>query len=162
VTVTGHRSYAGLVSRLGGLSVDIVLAALAVAIIGRGIPEAWKLVASTPPTWLDTAFRIAADISPAIYFAACWQITGETLGSWLFGTRVTRSDGGRLGVVRAVLRAVFGMLLAPIWFVGLLTVLFDRRRRSLLDMAFGTVVRYLPRTPTPTSAPWADPPYGGR
>lgn len=141
-----HFSYAGLVSRLGGLAIDVMLAALAVAVVGRGIPEAWKLVARLPE-WLATAFRIAADITPAVYFAACWRLTGETLGSWLFGTRVTLPDGRRLGVVRALLRAVIGVILAPVWFLGLATVLFDERRRSLLDMAFGTVVRYIGRRP---------------
>lgn len=140
----GHRSYAGLVSRLGGLGVDILLSAIAVAVIGRGIPEAWKLVAGLP-SWLETVFRIAADVTPAVYFAASWRLTGETLGSWIFGTRVTLADGRSLGVVRSVLRAVIGILFAPLWFVGLIAVLFDARRRSLLDVVFGTVVRYIPR-----------------
>lgn len=143
--MSDHRSFAGLVSRLGGLGVDVLLAALAVAIIGLGIPEAWKLVARLP-SWLETTFRVVADITPAVYFAASWRLTGETLGSWIFGTRVTLADGSSLGGVRAVLRAVIGVALAPIWFVGMIAVLFDARRRSLLDMAFGTVVRYVPRS----------------
>jgi uncharacterized RDD family membrane protein YckC len=144
--VAGHRDYAGLVSRFGGLAIDILLSALAVAIVGRGVPEAWKLVARLPE-WLNTVFQIAADLTPLLYFATSWRLTGETLGSWIFGTRVTLPDGRRLGVIRAVLRAAFGIVLAPVWFVGLLTVLFDRRRRSLLDMVFGTVVRYIGRPP---------------
>jgi uncharacterized RDD family membrane protein YckC len=146
--VAGHRDYAGLVSRFGGLAIDILLSALAVAIVGQGIPEAWKLVARLPE-WLDTTFQVAADLTPALYFAASWRLTGETLGCWIFGTRVTLRDGRRLGVIRAVLRSVFGIVLAPVWFVGLLTVLFDGRRRSLLDMVFGTVVRYIGRPPRP-------------
>ena len=145
-----HRDYAGLVSRFSGLAVDILLAAVAVVVIGSGIPEAWKLVARLP-NWLDTTFQVIADITPALYFAACWRLTGETVGSWIFGTRVTLADGHQLGMVRAVLevllRAVFGLILAPVWFVGMLTVLFDARRRSLLDMAFGTVVAYIGRRP---------------
>jgi uncharacterized RDD family membrane protein YckC len=140
----GHRDYAGLVSRLSGLAIDILLAALAVVVIGSGVPEAWKLVARLPE-WLDTTFQVVADITPALYFAACWRLTGETLGSWIFGTKVTLPDGRQLGVVRAVLRAALGVILAPVWFVGMVTVLFDRRRRSLLDMAFGTVVGYIGR-----------------
>lgn len=144
--MTGHRDYAGLVSRLGGLAIDILLAALAVAAIGRGIPLAWQLVARLP-SWLETTFQVIADVTPALYFAACWRLTGETLGSWVFGTKVALPDGRSLGVVRAVLRAAFGVLLAPVWFVGMVTVLFDAQRRSLLDMAFGTVVAYIGRRP---------------
>lgn len=140
--MTDHRAYAGLVTRFGGLAIDIVLAALAVGVVGRGIPEAWKLVARLPD-WLNTTFQVIADIMPALYFAGAWRLTGATVGSWIFGTRVTLPGDGRLGVIRAVLRAVIGLVLAPVWFVGMVTVLFDARRRSLLDMAFGTVVGYV-------------------
>jgi uncharacterized RDD family membrane protein YckC len=142
----GHRDYAGLVSRLSGLAIDILLAAVAVAAVGRGVPAAWQLVARLPD-WLNTTFQVLADVTPALYFAACWRLTGETVGSWIFGTRVTLPDGGRLGVLRALLRAALGVFLAPVWYFGMLTVLFDARRRSLLDMAFGTVVAYIGRRP---------------
>jgi uncharacterized RDD family membrane protein YckC len=139
-----HRSYAGMVSRLGGLAIDVLLVAVAVAVIGHGIPDAWKLVARMP-RWLEKAFGMVADVTPTVYFTACWRLTGQTLGSWAFGTRVTRADGRHIGSVRAVLRAVLGVMLAPIWFLGLIAVMFDVRRRSLLDMVFGTVVRYVGR-----------------
>ncbi|NUT38220.1 MAG: RDD family protein [Hamadaea sp.] len=141
----GHKAYAGIVSRLGGLLIDVLVVALAVVVVGRGLPEMWKLVAGAPPHWLATAFDWGANITPAVYFAGCWRLTGETLGGVLFGTAVRRADGARLGIIRAVLRAVVGILLAPVWLIGLVTVLFDARRRSLLDMLFGTVVRYAGR-----------------
>jgi uncharacterized RDD family membrane protein YckC len=139
-----HRCYAGLVSRFGGLAIDVLLLAVAVAVIGRGIPDAWKLVARMP-RWLEMTFGMVADVTPTFYFAACWRLTGQTLGSWAFGTRVTRADGRHIGSVRALLRAILGVMLAPIWFVGSVTMLFDARRRSLLDIVFGTVVRYIRR-----------------
>jgi uncharacterized RDD family membrane protein YckC len=141
---SGHRSYAGLASRLGGLAIDILLVALVVVIIARGIPAAWELVAGKQPRWLQATFRYTADVAPAVYFAATWRMTGETFGSWIFGTRVTRTDGRRLSVARAILRSVIGLLLAPLWLVGMVTILWDERRRSLLDLVFGTVVRYIP------------------
>jgi uncharacterized RDD family membrane protein YckC len=147
-----HRAYAGLISRFAGLVIDALLTALAVITVARGVPEVWRLVVGAVPSWLATAFRFVAAITPALYFAACWRMTGETLGSWIFGTRVTRRDGRLIGVVRAVLRAAIGLLLAPLWLIGLITVLFDGRRRSLLDMLFGTVVRYISR-PGPAQMP---------
>jgi hypothetical protein len=51
-----------------------------------------------------------------------------------------------------VLRSAIGLLLAPLWLIGLITVLFDDRRRSLLDMLSGTVVRYISR-PGPAQMP---------
>lgn len=144
MTAPEHRTYAGIVSRFGGLAIDVLLAAVAVAVIGRFIPDAWKLVARLP-RWLDKAFGILADITPAVYFAICWSMTGQTVGSWAFGTRVTLADGRPLGAVRAVLRSVLGVVLAPMWFLGMVAVLFDARRRSLVDIVFGTVVRYIGR-----------------
>ncbi|MEV0270184.1 RDD family protein [Hamadaea sp. NPDC050747] len=140
-----HRAYAGLVSRLAGLGLDVLIAAITVVVVGRGLPEVWRLVAGTPPQWMLTGFDWAANITPAVYFAGCWILTGETIGGSVFGTAVRLGDGRRIGPIRAVLRAAVGLLLAPIWFVGLATVLFDERRRSLLDMVFGTVVQYAGR-----------------
>ncbi|WP_027343501.1 RDD family protein [Hamadaea tsunoensis] len=145
-----HSAYAGLVSRIGGLIVDALIAAVLVAVIAKGIPELWKLVAGELPGWVQTVLRYAADFAPLVYFAGAWRLTGETIGGYLFGTVVRRTDGRRIGVIRAVLRAFIGLLFAPVWLLAMVTVLWDERRRSLLDMAFGTVVTYAPRPGTPT------------
>lgn len=145
MTAPEHRSYAGVVSRFGGLAIDVLLLALAVTVFGRGVPDAWKLVARLP-RWLEMAFALIADVTPAVYFTLCWRLTGQTLGSWAFGTRVTLEDGRRLGDVRAALRAILSVVLAPVWLLGTVTVLFDTRRRSLLDIVFGTVVSYIRRS----------------
>ncbi|NUT19136.1 MAG: hypothetical protein HOV77_08110 [Hamadaea sp.] len=140
-----QRAYAGLVSRVAGLGLDVLIVAIAVVVVGKGLPLMWEVVAGTPPKWLLRALDWGANLTPAVYFAGCWRLTGETIGGSVFGTVVRLTDGRRIGLIRAVLRAVFGLLFAPIWFVGLVTVLFDVRRRSLLDMAFGTVVQYAGR-----------------
>jgi uncharacterized RDD family membrane protein YckC len=144
-----HRAYAGMVSRLAGLGLDVLVVAVAVVVVGRGLPMMWELVAGTPPKWALRAFDWGANVTPAVYFAGCWRLTGETVGGSVFGTVVRRADGRRIGVIRAVLRAVIGLLFAPVWLIGLVTVLFDGRRRSLLDMAFGTVVLYAGRPGRP-------------
>lgn len=140
-----HRAYAGLISRFGGLAVDAILVAIAVFIIASGVPEVWRLVVGAVPAWLATGCRYGAVATPPLYFAAAWCLTGETVGAWIFGTRVTRRNDRPVGVLRALLRSVIGLFLAPVFLAGMVTVLFDRRRRSLLDMAFGTVVRYIGR-----------------
>ncbi|MEV6970956.1 RDD family protein [Hamadaea sp. NPDC051192] len=145
-----HRAYAGLVSRLAGLGLDVLITAITVVVVGRGLPEVWRLVAGTPPHWVLTAFDWGANITPAVYFAGSWRLTGQTIGASVFGTVVRLADGSPIGLIRSILRAAIGLLFAPIWFVGTVTVLFDVRRRSLLDMAFGTVVQYLGRPGRPT------------
>jgi len=144
-----HRAYAGMVSRLSGLGLDVLVVAIAVVVVGRGLPEMWELVAGAPPKWVLRALDWGANLTPAVYFAGSWRLTGETLGGSVFGTAVRLADGRRIGLIRAVLRAVVGLLLAPVWLIGLVTVLFDARRRSLLDMVFGTVVQYAGRPGRP-------------
>lgn len=72
------------------------------------------------------------------YFTWFHGARGETLGNKLFGVRVERSDGTRLGYGRAFLRfCLFALTLAPLLFwIGL----FDRKRRMLHDRFSGSVV----------------------
>ena len=60
------------------------------------------------------------------------------------GTRTTVTSS----LFRAAIRAAVGLLIAPLWIIGLAYVLWDRRRRALHDLVFGTVVPYTspPRT----------------
>jgi len=139
-----------MASRLSGLGVDVLVVAIAVLVVGRGLPEIWELVVGAPPAWVLTTLDWAANITPAVYFAGSWRLTGETVGATVFGTVVRRTDGRHVGVIRAVLRAVVGLLIAPVWLIGMVTVFWDDRRRSLLDMAFGTVVQYSDRLSRPS------------
>jgi uncharacterized RDD family membrane protein YckC len=54
------------------------------------------------------------------------------------------------------LRALVGLLLPPLWLIGMLAVLWDERRRAWHDRLFRTVVCYAPRAhvarPAPTAA----------
>jgi uncharacterized RDD family membrane protein YckC len=53
--------------------------------------------------------------------------------------RVARRDGKPIGFLRALVRFV-GLLLSVVLIVGVLPVLFDKRRRALDDFLAGTVV----------------------
>jgi hypothetical protein len=63
------------------------------------------------------------------------------VGGLLLGEAVYRTDGSRVGAVRAGLRAFLGLLLAPVWLVGMTLTTMDPRRRALHDVLFGTTVR---------------------
>jgi uncharacterized RDD family membrane protein YckC len=134
--------YAGLVSRVAAIVVDTLLLTLAVLVIGGLPPAAARAVLDSNPNWLATTCAVAATVLPWAYFTACWWLTGETAGDLVFGLRVRRTNRRGLSLLRAGSRALAGLLLAPLWTVGLLTILVDPRRRALHDYVFGTAVEY--------------------
>jgi uncharacterized RDD family membrane protein YckC len=138
-----HEAYAGLVSRVAALGIDVVVLILGSLAVGGLPPLAWeKLITPKSPDWLNMAAEVAAFLLPWAYFTAFWWLTGQTIGDLVTGITVYRVDGGDVGFVRAAIRAAGGLALAPLWLVGLLAVLWDRRRMAWHDYVFRTTVRY--------------------
>jgi uncharacterized RDD family membrane protein YckC len=136
-----HRDYAGLVTRLTGLVVDVGLLTVAGLAVG-GLPGlAWEQVLGEPPGWVTAAAGVASALLPWAYLTACWTLTGRTVGAMLVDVRTCRADGRPMSAGRAALRALIGLVLAPLWLVGLVGTLRDEHRRAWHDRLFGTVVR---------------------
>lgn len=139
-------AYAGLVSRLAALMTDVAVVTLAALAISTLPSLAWEQVfLRAVPGWLTVGSAVAAALLPAVYFATCWWLTGQTIGGLLFGVAVQHRDGHALSFVQAAARAIVGLLLAPLWMVGMLGALRDDRRRAWHDRLFRTVVRYAGR-----------------
>jgi uncharacterized RDD family membrane protein YckC len=68
-----------------------------------------------------------------------WSGSGRAPGMALIGLRVVGKDGGRLSSRRAFWRAVLAVLTVGL---GVVTVLFSKRNRSLYDMICGSAVVY--------------------
>jgi uncharacterized RDD family membrane protein YckC len=141
-----HRAYAGLVSRLAALVIDVILVC-AVAGAVRLLPEfAWEQLFDRPaPQWFQTGATFVAALVPWLYFTISWWLANQTIGGMAFGTVVLRPDGRELSLAHAALRAWIGLLFAPVWLVGMLPILWDRQRRAWHDKVLHTVVRYAPR-----------------
>ena len=144
-----HRSYAGMVSRLSALAIDVVVLLVATIVV-RLLPSiAWaRVIDRNVPGWLEAAAGTLAIILPWLYFTICWWMNGQTLGDLLIGVSVRHQDGRDISLFRAAIRALVGLTVAPLWLLGLLYMLWDSRRRALHDLVFGTVVPYTspPRT----------------
>ncbi len=88
------------------------------------------------PLWL--VFSLIA----FVYFWVCEATWGQTLGKRLFGLRVARTDGGRIGYggafVRTALRAVDFLPVA--YAVGAVAISATRQKQRLGDLVAGTVV----------------------
>ena len=73
-----------------------------------------------------------------VYLCLGEAYLGTTLGKALFGLRVTSLDGGRVGIVRAVVRNVF--LPFDLMAIGFVLAAFTRRHRRIGDYVAGTEV----------------------
>jgi uncharacterized RDD family membrane protein YckC len=135
--------YAGLASRLIALFLDsLVISAL---VIGIGtVPELlWKnLLPESVPGWLVELDSLAAAAIPLVYFTLLWSMTGQTLGGLATGIVVTNGSGSRLSLRHSFVRALVGLLLAPLWLIGMLAIVADGKRRAWHDRLLRTSVRY--------------------
>lgn len=134
------RAYAGLASRLVALTVDVALLTVAGLLVSLLPPLAWSQVVGDPPGWFTATCAVIASALPWAYFTAAWRLGGQTAGGLLVGTRVARNNGQRPRLVQSALRALIGLLLVPLWLIGLVWVLWDSRRRAWHDIVFRTVV----------------------
>jgi uncharacterized RDD family membrane protein YckC len=74
------------------------------------------------------------------YFPYFWQ-RGSTPGMRLFGLRVVRDrDGGPIGWGTAILRLIGLWISFAVFYVGVIWILIDRRRRGWHDLLAGTLV----------------------
>jgi uncharacterized RDD family membrane protein YckC len=145
-----HRAYAGLVSRLAALVIDITVISLAVGAVRLLPPVAWEQLFPEPaPAWLTGGCAVIAALLPWSYFAGSWWLTSQTVGDLVIGLLVLRPDGGRLALPHAALRAAIGLLLAPLWMIGMVPILWDHRRRAWHDVVLRSVVRYAPKAHHP-------------
>ena len=136
-------AHAGALTRLVAFGVDVTVVGW---LVSQGLSALVNLLDSlfTPvPQWLVVILGgIAASFVP-IYLGISWWLTGRSLGSWLVGTRVCTPDGRNPGFVRALVRSWAGVLGVVIWVLAGVFSLFDRKRRSWLDLLLHTEVRYV-------------------
>jgi uncharacterized RDD family membrane protein YckC len=76
------------------------------------------------------------------YFVGFWTFVGSTPAMFIFGLRLTRINGERVGVVRAAVRWLAFGVSALFFGLGYLWVLFDRRHQAWHDKIARTVMPY--------------------
>ena len=76
-----------------------------------------------------------------VYFVGFWTWRGQSPGMIPFNMRIVlAADGGKVDVVRALLRYVGLIISIAILFLGVIWVAFDRRKQGWHDKIAGTVV----------------------
>jgi uncharacterized RDD family membrane protein YckC len=88
---------------------------------------------------------LAAFAGLVVYLTVFWWVSGRTYGCLVMGLRVVGRRGNRLGLLGALLRALF----CAAFPIGLLVVALSRENRSVQDMVLQTSVIYdwQPRAP---------------
>ncbi len=77
----------------------------------------------------------------AVYNAVLMtRLNGRTLGKMALKLRVVKKKGGRITLLDALLRNVFGYMISQIFMLGYLWALFDREKQAWHDKMAGTVV----------------------
>lgn len=75
------------------------------------------------------------------YFPFFWARSGQTPGMRIFGLRVVRdADGSRIGWGTALVRLLGLWISFAIFYIGIIWILVDNRRRGWHDLMAGTVV----------------------
>src|SRR3954471_6217242 len=130
--ITGQQ--AGFASRLCAFSLDLVLInfALILATAAAGVVLRYfnfdnLFNIGEEPTTLG---RVIVSVISAVGFLICyfvypiffWVTIGQTPGKLLFGLRVIRTDGQRLGVGKAFLRCIGYWISAIVFALGFLWI----------------------------------------
>jgi uncharacterized RDD family membrane protein YckC len=136
--------YAGPVSRLLAYLIDASVSFTGFGLIAGGIVGAINTVFGVDLEWDWQAGMLgllAFSLWLFLYFWVGVAIAGKTLGMGIVGIRVVTDEGRPISPGRAAIR----VLLLPISIatvVGLLGIIFDRRQRTLHDLAAKTAVVY--------------------
>lgn len=139
---------AGLVTRLAAAAIDGVVVIVALLGVYAGVAVFLFMVDPRGFQFPDVSLfftGLAAFAGLVVYLSAFWWISGRTYGCLVMGLRVLGRRGHRLGLIGALLRALF----CAAFPIGLLVVAVSRENRSVQDMVLQTSVIYdwQPRAP---------------
>lgn len=132
---------AGVVTRVVASAIDAVVVMVIAAAIYGGIAGVSFLIRPRNFSWpsgLGWSIPVVILVISVPYLALSWATVGRTAGDSLLGLRVADRRGRRLGVGRAVARAV----LCALFPIGLFWVAVSRANRSVQDILLRTAVVY--------------------
>lgn len=150
--------YAGFLSRAFGFILDIVIIGLTNFATYWLVSTLLELVtglstSACPPLetfslaiitchvarWSYTAF---AAVFPLLYMIFFWILTGQTIGDYVAGVRVIRTNGHRVNLISGVIRCFSYFLCLVSLGLGFLWILVDDRRQGWHDKLAQTCVIY--------------------
>jgi len=147
----GEIRYAGLWERFLALLIDLLVFCAVFFPITRIVKGVW-LMAPTDHRWTYGLFItdplcVAFLIVMFLYMALLEGLAGATVGKWVVGLRVVRTDGGRPGLLRGAWRNVLRLVdgLPAFSILGIVLILRSAERARFGDRVAGTrVIRARP------------------
>lgn len=140
-TLSGR--YAGPVSRLGALGLDLFVITSTFALIVAGTQFLVDLLFNTTfeleGTWVAAGLILVYGF---VYFWLSQAVTGRTVSQALVGLKVIRTDGKALSPGAAAIRTVVLPFSFVLFGMGAAIALVDRQRRALHDLAARSTVVY--------------------
>ena len=106
------------------------------------------IVAEAVARFQSEAIPVNLVVSAAYNVVLMTAFNGQTLGKMIFGMRVVKKRGGRITVLDAVVRNVFGYTVSQILLLGYLWAVIDDEAQAWHDKMAGTVVVEERRTVT--------------
>lgn len=141
--VTGR--YAGPLTRLLAVIVDSVVATLSFTLLTAGVVFVIRLFAPEYeiPEGSGLLYGILLGVWLFLYLWISYTVFGKTIGKLMFGVRVVSSDGDIvLRGGQTLIRVLTYPLSFLIFGIGLLGVVFNRRRQAWHDRFAKTAVVY--------------------
>lgn len=151
-------TYAGFVTRAAAFILDIIFISITVGVVNWFVRALLGFVGVNlsfcPPitgatflrgllcqiaAWTMLIFTISF---PFIYWIFFWTLSGQTPGKFFLRLRVIPEGGGRITLLRAVLRLIGYWASILTLGYGFLKVLVEDRRRGMHDRIAGTCVIY--------------------
>jgi uncharacterized RDD family membrane protein YckC len=148
-TVQGRR--AGFVSQVAAGLLDAVtivvvdFAVLALYGVIRYLVTGKPFEMPRPSPWVNALSYFVIGVA---ILSSAWSGSGRAPGMAVIGLRVVDAHGGTLSPRRALWRAVLAVATLGL---GLVTVLFSRKNRSLYDVVCGSATVYAWRPALPES-----------
>jgi uncharacterized RDD family membrane protein YckC len=121
---------------LDAIVLAVITAALAPLVGGGSVVNVEEGTYSVNYTGSAVGFLI-----DLVYFVGFWAWRGQSPGMIPFNMRVVLADdGGKVDVVRALLRYVGLIISFVVLLLGVIWIAFDRRKQGWHDKIAGTVV----------------------
>ena len=79
-------------------------------------------------------------LASIIYFVGFWVSSGQTMGKFITGIKVTKTDGAKLSFGAAIVRYIGYLISAVVLSIGFLWLAFDKQRQGWHDKMAGTLV----------------------
>ena len=138
--VVEQREQAPFSLRCGALLIDYIVV-MSIIVFGTLIARMLGGGARAAGNSAEAIGVVVAVLTAVLNLGVLAGLTGATLGKWAAGLRIERSDGGPLGIPRALLRHFIGYPLSFLVLgLGFVLAVVSVRGRGLHDIIAGTIV----------------------